>query len=202
MASAAPRSFAISPGGRARVGSGRRARLPARPDGAGLEGDLHFRHLRDGAQHAGGGALEFLLAGLVLLDWPAHAGAFHPEGALPCRAGLDRSEVAGEHRRGLEQAELRHVGEQPADRQVGRGEARADQPFTAIQRGLDAGEHVGQGRPAQRRGRRRLGARKGQVGHARVPRRRGHRPSRTAYAARSRVPMAGARPEAGTRSAT
>ena len=35
MASEAPRSRAISAGGSARVGSGRRARLPERPDGPG-----------------------------------------------------------------------------------------------------------------------------------------------------------------------
>ena len=40
---------------------------------AGLERDLHVRLFGDGAQDAGGGALEVLRARVVLVDRPAHA---------------------------------------------------------------------------------------------------------------------------------
>jgi hypothetical protein len=70
MASAAPRSFAIS-AGRQRAGRQRQAgALAGEAGGAGLVGDLHLGLLRDRAQRTGGGALELLLAGLVL----AHPG--------------------------------------------------------------------------------------------------------------------------------
>ena len=75
-ASDAPRRRAISGGGNARVGSGRRARLPDEAGWAGLERHLHVRHFGDRAQHARGGALEFFSPGVVFV------GAAHCVSAL------------------------------------------------------------------------------------------------------------------------
>ena len=60
--------------------------LAGEASGAGLEGDLDFGDLRDGAQRAGGGALEFFLPGEVLLAahviHPIHVSATAGQGRL------------------------------------------------------------------------------------------------------------------------